>query len=73
MDMIDEILDLVKKKMAEQAAYDRDAYGEVVRETIQYFEERGVLTDDDDTELLEDQLMGMWEELKEEFVEKRHK
>jgi len=73
MDMIDEILDLVKKKMSEQAAYDRDAYKEIVEETIQYFQEKGVLTDDDDTELLESQLMDMWGEIKEEFVEKRHK
>lgn len=71
--MINEILDLVKKKMAEQAAYDRDAYKEIVEETIQYFQERGVLTDDDETELLEDQLLDMWESVEEEFIEKRHK
>lgn len=73
MDMIDEILDLVKKKMYEQAAYDRDAYKEIVEETIRFFQERGNITDDDDTELLEDQLMEMWPSVEGEFIEKRHK
>jgi hypothetical protein len=63
----EEILNLVKKKMAEQAAYDRDAYKELVEETIEYFREKGKLTDDDNDEFIEDQLMDMWSVVKDEF------
>lgn len=66
--LTEEILNLVKKKMAEQGAYDRDAYKELVEETIEYFREKGKLTDDDNDEFIEDQLMGMWENTREEFV-----
>jgi len=67
MEQIEEILDLVKKKMVEQAAYDRDAYKELVEETIDYFIEKGKLTDDDNLEFIEDSLMEMWEEVSEEM------
>jgi hypothetical protein len=63
----EEILNLVKKKMAEQAAYDRDAYKELVEETIEYFREKGKLTDDDNDEFIEDQLMDMWSVVKDKF------
>lgn len=64
----EEILNLVKKKMREQAAYDRDAYKELVQETIEYFREKGKLTDDDNDEFIEDQLMGMWEVVQDGFA-----
>ncbi len=64
----EEILTLVKKKMAEQAAYDRDAYKELVEETIEYFREKGKLTDDDNDEFIEDQLMDMWGAVQGEFA-----
>ena len=63
----EEILILVKKKMAEQAAYDRDAYKELVEETIEYFREKGKLTDDDNDEFIKDQLMSMWSAVRDEF------
>ena len=63
-----EILNLVKKKMREQGAYDREAYRQFIEETIAYFEEKGKLTDDDNLEFMEDQLLDMWEEVEEEFV-----
>lgn len=64
----EEILKLVKKKMAEQAAFDRESYKELIQETIEYFREKGKLTDDDNDEFIEDQLMDMWEEVREEFA-----
>lgn len=63
----EEILTLVKKKMAEQAAYDRDAYKELVEETIEYFREKGKLTDDDNDEFIKDQLMSMWGAVRDGF------
>ncbi len=67
----EEILNLVKKKMVEQAAYSRDAYKELIEETILYFREKGKLTDDDNDEFIEDQLMGMWESVQNEFSKKK--
>ena len=67
--MIEEILKLVKKKMAEQGAYTRDAYKQYIEETIDYFIEKGKLTDDDNLEFIEDKLMDMWETVCDEFAE----
>lgn len=63
--IVQEIFDLVKVKMREQAAYDRDAYKQLVEETIEYYRERGLLTDDDNDEFIEDQLLEKWEWLQE--------
>jgi len=66
--IVEEILILVKKKMAEQAAYDRDAYKQLVEETIDYFYEKGKLTDDDNLEFIEDTLMDIWPQVQDEFA-----
>jgi len=63
--IIEEVLELVKKKMREQGAYDRDAYKQFAEETIDYFKEKGKLTDDDNDEFIEDALMEMYETVKE--------
>ncbi len=60
-----EILDLVKIKMREQGAYDRDAFRTVVEETVEYYRERGLLTDDDNDEFIENQLLDMWSTVQE--------
>lgn len=67
--IIEEILELVKKKMREQGAYDRDAYAEFVDETINYFIEKGKLTDDDNLKFIEDRMMEMWEFVQDELSE----
>ena len=64
-----EILDLVKKKMREQGAFSRDAFKEYIQETIEYFREKGKLTDDDNEELIEDKIMQHWQEVESEFVQ----
>lgn len=64
---IEEILTLTKKKMQEQGAYDREAYRMFVVETIDYFLEKGKLTDDDNLEFIEDSLLDMWPVVKEEL------
>ncbi|MCX6792461.1 MAG: hypothetical protein NTY12_00360 [Candidatus Falkowbacteria bacterium] len=60
-----EIFDLIRVKMLEQAAFDRDAYKQLVEETIEYYRERGLLTDDDNDEFIEDQLLDRWEWLQD--------
>jgi len=67
--IIHDILDLVKKKMNEQGGYDRDAYKQFTEETIEYFQEKGKLTDEDNLEFIEDRLMDMWPEVKESLGE----
>ncbi len=63
--IVEEIFELVKTKMHEQAAYDYEAYKSIVIETIDYYHEKGYLTDDDNDEFIEDQLLSMWEWLQE--------
>ena len=68
----EEILQLVKKKMQEQGGYGRAAYKQFVEETIDYFQEKGKLTDDDNLEFIEDRLMNMWESVQDEFARKKY-
>ncbi len=65
-----EILELVKKKMEEQGAYTKEAYKQFVTETIDYFIEKGKLTDDDNLEFIETNLVDRWNNVKNE-VEKK--
>jgi len=58
-DMTQKIYVLVKRKMREQGAYDLDAYGEFVDEAIEYYQEKGLLEDDDNLEFIKDQVMAM--------------
>lgn len=64
-----EILTLVKKKMREQGAYDAEAYSEYIDETIEYFKEKGKITDDDNEEFIKDELMTIWEDVKDGLAE----
>ena len=69
--IVEEILQLVKKKMVEQGGFDRAAYKQLIDETISYFQEKGKLTDDDNLEFIEDRLMDIWEDVQDEFVCKK--
>jgi len=68
--LTEEIYELVKKKVVEQAAYEREAYNQLVDETIEYFKEKGKLTDDDNEEFIKDQLSEMFEVLQDEVADK---
>ena len=67
-EVIEEIYQLVKKKMSEQGAYDMSSYRELIDETILYFREKGKLTDDDNEKLIVEQLLGMWEFIKDDVT-----
>lgn len=58
--IIQEVLNLVKKKMEEQGGYDVDAYRQYVNETIEYFIEKGKISEEDNTEFIENRLMEIW-------------
>lgn len=65
---MNEILDLAKKKMREQGGYDRGAYKQFVEESIDYFYERGKLTDDDNVEFIEARLLDLWPMIKNKMA-----
>ncbi|MBL7058559.1 hypothetical protein ISS03_04425 [Patescibacteria group bacterium] len=64
-----EILDLVKKKMREQGAFNREAYKEYIEETIEYFRERGTMTDEDNDDFIKEQLLSSWNEVQDELAD----
>ncbi len=66
--IIQEILELVKKKMKEQGGYDRNAYRQFITETIDYFQEKGKIGIDENTEFIETRLVKMWDNVKESIV-----
>ena len=66
---LEEILDLVKKKMREQGGFTREAYKNFVNETVDYFLEKGKLTDDDNLEFIEARLMEVWPQVRESLGE----
>ena len=64
--IIEEILNLVRKKMEENGSYTKEAYKQFVEESIDYFIERGKLIDDDNLEFIETRLMDKWADVKNE-------
>ena len=68
-EIISEIYTLVKKKMREQAAFTREAYNEVVDETIEYFLEKGKITDDDNLELMKNELNDLYESAEDSLAD----
>jgi hypothetical protein len=66
-----EIFELVMIKLRVQAAYNRDAYKQLVEETLDYFNERGKIDEDENVEFIEDQLMNMWEQVETELGEEQ--
>jgi hypothetical protein len=64
-----EILQLVKKKMKEQGAYDRDSYDAFIEESIDYFKERGKMGDEENEGLILAELDEMFEHVKESMAD----
>lgn len=60
-----EILQLVKKKMKENGAYDKESYNEFVDESLDYFKERGKMSDEENEGLIRSELDEMYEYVKE--------
>ncbi len=68
--ILEEIILLVKKKMREQGAYDREAYKEYIGETIDYFIEKGKIDEDENIQFMKDRLMEMWERVERKLIER---
>jgi hypothetical protein len=54
-----EILELARKKMRESGEYDREAFRQYVEESIDYYLEKGRLTQEDNLDLIQEQLMEL--------------
>lgn len=65
--IIEEILQLVKKKMKEQAAYDRNAFNQLADESIHYFLERGKLSEEDNIQFIKTRLIDQWPRVKKKL------
>ncbi len=68
--LLENILSLVKKKMQEQGGYSRDAYNDFIDETVEYYKQKGKITDDDNEEFIKDRLMEMWDDVEKEITKK---
>lgn len=68
-EVVQEIYSLVKKKMREQGAYDREAYSQFIDETIDYFYEKGKLSEDENEEFIKGQLIALWENLEDNLAD----
>ena len=67
--LVGEILQLVKKKMKEEGAYDRDSYDEFIEESLDYFKERGKMSDDENESLIRAELDEMFEHIKDQMAD----
>ncbi|MCK5061271.1 hypothetical protein KAR28_01840 [Candidatus Parcubacteria bacterium] len=65
--ILEEILNLTKKKMHEQGAFSRDEYKNLISETIDYYLSKGKLTDDDNLTFIEDRLLDMYGVVRDEM------
>jgi hypothetical protein len=70
-DEVKDILELTRTKMREAGEYSREAYREFIEESIEYYLEKGRLSDEDDLDAMREELMGMFEEIESEEVEDR--
>jgi|GEM_PF-643696 hypothetical protein len=66
-----DILELARTKMREAGEYNREAWREFIEESIDYYLEKGRLSEEDDLDEIKEELVGMFEEIESEEVEER--
>jgi hypothetical protein len=64
-----DILELTKTKMREAGEFSREAYRDFIEESIEYYLEKGRLSDEDDLDSMKEELMAMYEEVETEETE----
>ena len=65
---LNEILDAVKIKMENQGNYSREAYKGFIDEAIDDFIKKGILTDDDNIEMMIDKLVSQYKDVLNEMT-----
>lgn len=63
------IMSLTRKKMEESGEYNREAFREFIEESIEYYLEKGELSQDDNLDAIQEELMGMYSEVESEEAE----
>jgi hypothetical protein len=61
-----DILNLAKKKMRESGEYSREAYRQFIEESIEYYLEKDRLTEEDDLDAIQEELMEMYNDIEDE-------
>lgn len=61
-----DLLNLTKKKMRESGEYSREAYRQFVEESIEYYLEKDRLTEEDDLDAIQEELMEMYNDIEED-------
>lgn len=62
------IFNEIVTRLEEEGAFDREAYYDMVEEVIEEKREQGMLTDDDNTEEMEDVLKQRWPDAETAFT-----
>jgi hypothetical protein len=68
-DEVRDILELTKTKMREAGEFTREAYRGFIEESIEYYLEKGRLSDEDDLDAITEELMAMYETVEAEETE----
>lgn len=66
---MEKIISLVKKKMRESGEYGPEAYREFVEESLDFYVERGEISENDNLEMIKDQLDDLWEPIEEKMAD----
>ena len=68
-DEVRDILELTKTKMREAGEFTREAYRGFIEESIEYYLEKGRLSDEDDLDAITEEFMAMFEDVEAEETE----
>lgn len=64
-----DILNLAKKKMRESGEYSREAYRQFIEESIEYYLEKDRLTEEDDLDAIQEEMMEMFNDIEDEAAD----
>jgi predicted DNA-binding protein len=59
-EIMQDILNLSRKKMRESGEYGREAFHQYIEESIEYYIEKGRIDENENTDLIEEELMELY-------------
>jgi hypothetical protein len=62
-EIMQDVLALARKKMEEAGEYGQEAYREFIEESVDYYLEKGRLSDEDDLDAIKQELFEMYDEV----------
>jgi hypothetical protein len=66
-----DVLELARTKMREAGEYTPEAFREFIEESIDYYLEKGRLSEEDDLDAIKEELIKMYDEIESAEVEER--